>query len=42
LPKRQPKPKLPTLTYRMATVEEQLKQLAKDVKTTGVEQIKGN
>jgi hypothetical protein len=26
----------------MATVEEQLKQLAKDVKTIGVEQIKGN
>jgi hypothetical protein len=35
------KPKPPTLTYRMATVEEKLKQLAKDVKTIGVEQIKG-
>jgi hypothetical protein len=26
----------------MATVEEQLKQLARDVKTIGVEQVKGN
>jgi predicted nucleic acid-binding Zn-ribbon protein len=26
----------------MATIEEQLKQLAKDVKTFGVEQVKGN
>jgi hypothetical protein len=36
-PRKQTKPKLPTLTYRMAIVEEQLKQLARDVKTIGVE-----
>jgi hypothetical protein len=34
---KQTKPKLPTLTYRMAIVEEQLKQLARDVKTIGIE-----
>jgi hypothetical protein len=40
-PRKQAKLKLPTLTCRIAIVEEQLRQLA-NVKTIVVEQIKGN